>query len=798
MTSGVTHAVFCRESPTKFPAAPADSVEIEVSIGPSGSNGLDKQDDYPRRVLSWYFDTARPVVQRCAPSRLVDLDDAGVRLKKLADAASSTTTIGLLGHSNIGKTSLLNAILVGRGILLPADGAGPCTAQATHVSYAEQPHLRAFYRETGWVQGLLHQLEEGLESEEGDLPLDPMEAEAGAGLESAGALARLLVTGDPMDTAPIAYLAACLRIVLGQSMRVAGAPSARDADRLRRIRKALEAGRHECSLTGGRARFQAELALHAAGFLAPLTARLELGWKSSVLRDGLCLVDLPGVGIAADPYQDVAQEWMRTSPQAIALVVDTAGVTQDAFELLRSSGIFGRILESAGDPSADPVALLVVVTKADLTAQATWLRDTSRPWHECLAEARETLAAMARRQVGTLITRALEGVRLPDGSLIARIKSRLRVEAITSAEFAKLIAKHPADPARIQDRAQSGLPVFVAAMHEVVKAYEERRRAQTLAAARQLDQRLRATLYVARERASDTPATPVDVERTRRAIESRAQALKTGLDRARSDYRDHLVRELPQQFEQLAQEARSRGDQVLIGDYIDWLDGRNYQRLLATLRKGGRWNGIHIARDLAERFVEPISASWKHSILQVLRDRSLALAATGIKQARSLADSLEADGLLSRRELVDGLMLQMEAEAESLSELGSDIAKGLRVQLRDRLLMLLEAGIASQCQRIAAHEKGGPGAKRRLLRGVERMIHRWLEDAEPILAAVLRDIRHSLADEARRSLERLGDPLSQTVDAILLVETSEEGAGKLSRSQRRTVAAALDAAPEAP
>lgn len=78
------------------------------------------------------------------------------------------------------------------------------------------------------------------------------------------------------------------------------------------------------------------------------------------------------------------------------------------------------------------------------------------------------------------------------------------------------------------------------------------------------------------------------------------------------------------------------------------------------------------------------------------------------------------------------------------------------------------------------------------------MIHRWLEDAEPILVAVFRDVRHALADECRRAFDRLGDPWSQTVDAILVVETSAEGTGKLSRSQLRSVTAALDAAPETP
>lgn len=755
------------------------------------------QDGYPQQVLDWYFESARPVVQRYVPHRLAALDDAGVQLKKLVEKASSRTTIGLLGHSNIGKTSLLNAILVGKGALLPADGLGPCTAQATHISYSEQPQLHAFYRSAAWVESLVRELEEGLERQGGDEALAALEVEGGAGLETTGALARLLVTGDPLDPAPAPYLAACLRSALGRGPGIANAPAPRDRDRVRRIRAALESGRLDCTFTSGRSRFRAELALHAAGSLAPLTSRLELGWKSSVLRDGLCLVDLPGVGIAADPYQEVAQEWVRAAPQAIALVVDSAGVSRDAFELLRSSGIFTRILESASDPSADPVALLVVVTKADLAADAAWARDHSRPWHEHLVEVRERLVERKRLEVGSLISQALGGASARSQETIARIKARLRVEAVSSTEFAKLIANDPANRARIEDRAQSGLPAFVRSMREVVKGYEERRSLQTLAASRQLDQRLRATLYVTRERASENPSPPIDAKRVRAAIDRRTRTSRARLEGVRSAYRRYLTQELPRQFEQLVEEARKHGDRALLGDYMEWLDQLVFPRLLATLRRGGRWNGVHIARDLAERLVEPICAAWKQTILFELRSRSLALAAEGIKAARELSDSLQREGLVTRRELAEGLLAQIEAEAQSLSELGAANAKVLRIQLRDRLVALLETRVRVECERVAASASGGPGAKLRLLRQTERIIKRWLEDAQPVLRAVLVDVRQSLAEEARRSLERLGDPVSQMSDALLLVETEPDGR-RPSRHQARAAAAALGKAPEAP
>src|SRR5207249_2258271 len=74
--------------------------------------------------------------------------------------------------------------------------------------------------------------------------------------------------------------------------------------------------------------------------------------------------------------------------RAVILVVDRSGIREAEADLLRSSGFFARLLHAADDPAADPVALMIVAVKIDLSAQDAWRLDrdrngrNARPWAE--------------------------------------------------------------------------------------------------------------------------------------------------------------------------------------------------------------------------------------------------------------------------------------------------------------------------------------------------------------------------------------------------------------------------------
>ncbi|MES2631843.1 MAG: dynamin family protein [Pseudomonadota bacterium] len=291
-------------------------------------------------LLEWFDNSARPFLQKHAPERLASLENDHARLKRLLGLPDKVT-VCFLGNSGIGKSTLLNALAAGGDHVLPAGGIGPLTAQATEVHYSQTPMFRVTYhqrkhlwkvafalerrhenelRKAGLANKLPGPVQGGDTSSELDENLDEEDREdataaaelvtfaegesgdegrASEAIEQIVKQAKLIVTGDQFSKVSLPYLVDALRVACDVKPRWQQSIHEHDARRLARVRQVLKLPKdrriHENRQGDGRSAFMSDLKDHAAGYLAPLIERIEVGWPSDVLRSGVALVDSPGL-----------------------------------------------------------------------------------------------------------------------------------------------------------------------------------------------------------------------------------------------------------------------------------------------------------------------------------------------------------------------------------------------------------------------------------------------------------------------------------------------------------------------
>ncbi|MGE0446223.1 MAG: hypothetical protein AB7P99_13420, partial [Vicinamibacterales bacterium] len=384
------------------------------------------------RLQSWYRERIRPFLEEYAAPRVEEFDRALLRIQAQDRRATEELAICFLGDSGIGKSTLINALVAGDQMVLPAGGVGPLTALAMEVRHGDAAQFEAEYHKAGALQqGAIFGLERGYErqlkeqtgidaaAEQGELPVlsadeEPLPVDAeqpGDKLDGLRKQAQLLVKGDQNSPAELPYLLDSLRDACGMKRVWQSAPDDADRARLTRLKSALAMAKdgraHRCALPEDPRAFHADLRDHASGFLAPVIKALRVRWPSPLLDGGAVLVDLPGVGVAGDVYKEVTREWIYKRAKAVVLVVGRAGLTVGATDLLRTSDFLTRLLFHRDDPSLDPVVLAVAVTRLDDSAETAYAdeRGQAQPGEkvrskaEHLAEQFEKARTLIRQQL---------------------------------------------------------------------------------------------------------------------------------------------------------------------------------------------------------------------------------------------------------------------------------------------------------------------------------------------------------------------------------------------------------------
>jgi GTP-binding protein EngB required for normal cell division len=763
-----------------------------------------------KQFVKWYEETARPFLLKTSPEeKVADFDKDIARLSKAVDSFDPELAVCFLGSSGIGKSTLINALLGGRQAVVPSGGVGPLTAQAVVVRYQESPGFEVEYhaqiRLWRTIFGLEHAFKAELgapaaslelpaelgELEESDLPEETApDQEAPEGelapeqdqqrrerREELRRRAQLLITGSQDQPRELRYLLDCLREAAGERRIWGTQADPADETRIRQIKGALALaksdGRFALNGSATREEFQRALRDHATGFLAPMIKSLTLNLQADLLKEGVTLVDLPGVGIVRDVHKDVTRRWIREKTRALVLVVDHRGLPESLAEALKRSEFLNSLLYSADEPMDDPI-LMVAVTRMDDVAGERYRQDKSRRKYEYFLEATEE----AKTRLRSDVQRYLEETWLNDTEaatdarkqVVRNLLDKLEVHPLSAPEYAKLMADDEDDPPFLRDIDQTGVPGFARSLGALARERRDRASQRLEEQIALFHEQLSVTLRLIGAQWEAENRAEEEAARLREDLELFMQPLRIELGVRQGAYRTFLKKGAPQRIEDLVVAARHKASREIYR-YLKKVGTSHWATLRASVRRGGRYSGasaINLPIEFALRFEEPVAEVWGKDILKDIRRETKEYAQDCVAIVEQVSEWALAQGARVQPKVVEAQRDAIRADAKKLENVGQGMVKEMRDEAKARLIDAIEGPIKKACEEfVRQNQDVGPGVRNRILELYENLPDKVTEAAEEPARRILVKLFKSVENEILNTFANHQNPLDSVAEAIV-------------------------------
>jgi GTP-binding protein EngB required for normal cell division len=777
--------------------------------------------------LAWYDQYARPVLAEHAADRLEQLDRERAALAQSASQAMPEFPVCFLGNSGVGKSTLINALAGGTDTIVPSGGIGPLTAQALTVRFDSTRRLVAEYHPLLNLWRHITALQWGYaaelkakggsavptsipdvfpigEDEETDLREESVAESSPNQQQELRKSACLMVTGSQEGQLDVPYLIDSLLEATGKQRR--HGTEAREADRVRidGLKAALARAKNSERFvleSANTPEFAAALRDHASGYLAPLIRELTVHWDTELLMDGLCLVDLPGVGIAGDIYRKITRSWIRERAQGVVLVVDHRGVTEEVAKLLRESEYLNRLLYSADDPTQDPV-LIVAVTKIDDIAESRYGADRTRKKREYFADACNECIEKIRSQIREQLTAVwgAERGRLDEAQaqVVENVLSSLQVFPVSSVQFRKLLARDEDDVPFLTDPTQSNVPNMAAALTRLASDRITRRNERTANAAAGMYSRVLALLKVIDAQWRGDSRAQEETQKLRGELDVFLQPLRNEFLIRQGQYSAFLKKTVPQRIKDLVDQSSLQSRQE-IQSYLRQLGDAHWATLRASVRRGGRYSGasdIDLPREFALRFEEPIAAAWTKKILKDVRVETRDYASDCAALVERVVDWARGQGARVKDDLLEALVDTVRADAKQLEAVGREMVDELRDEARVQLIEAIAEPIREGCRGFVERNSDlGRGVKDRILRLYAELAEEVGKVASQPASKILTKLFRDVEKEIIATMEAHKDPIAEA--AARIVSSQEDYLRRSDGQRRKAVLRAIEAALEA-
>ena len=783
------------------------------------------------KLLDWYREHVKPFLLNHGLEKLEEFEAETKRLEKVQAELQAKMPVCLLGNAGIGKSTLINGIVFGKEIYVPSGGVGPLPAQALTVCHGENASFEVLYHTSdrynhvvfGLHQSYLAKLKRELGKEHPvtspeELGLDIATEDESKNLHELSKpenqdlmaddlrkQALLMVAGRQDELRDVPYLLDALFVANNKAIRFGTELLEEDRPRIERLSIALGHGKarkaliyREGETTEERRDFLGLLHDHATGFLAPLIKDLTVRWNADLLKEGLTLVDLPGVGIAGDVKAGITERYIREQAKAVVLVVSSRGIQQAEAALLRNSGFLNRLLHASDDPTADPVCLMVVVTRIDDIAEEHFAQDRSKRKLEHFAEACAKVPQMIKEQLRTELEKVWRtGVGLSEEKrgVIDEILRSLQVHPVSALQYRRFLAQDPDDPSFIKDVNQSNMPQLIEALRNLAVDRLNKQRGHFDDEQSNFFRRLRARLQVIRTQWENELHAADEADALRTQLEGfiDEKKLRARFSNRQGAYREFLKSTLPEQIARVVTQAGVKArDEVFA--YLAELQGAHWNTLKASVLRGGTYYGarhIDLPKDFALRFEEPIAEVWGKTILKEIRRRTKEYAEDSVTLVNEIHDWAKQQGAKVRTKLLEAEIELIMEDAKKLNVVGKEAVDELRQEVQAGLVKKIEPKIRRKCDDFVKEgEHIGPGVKLRILHLFRKLANDTIEAAtEPaieLLTEKFREVEREILTVFKEHKEH-NDPIEAAVDALVVSHEK-----RIEREDRKKKQAVLE------
>lgn len=782
-------------------------------------------DPAARNVIEWFKNWVRPILAKTEPPAVVEeFDRLATQLEQLGANQGQLFPVCLLGQAGVGKSTLINTLIADTKIVVPSGGGtGPLTANALRVIHGDRAAFQVRYhsakelsqtrfiiesairRETQTTSASTDSIEKP-EAEFADLAFDS-EQQRTSRTEEAIGRAKLLVAGSQSANRTLPYLADALRWVLGQSQRFQSELQPDDRARLEQIKDAVGLGANGLPKhfdSADDADFPRKLRDHACGFLAPLIVEMSIKWPSDVLKDGLELVDLPGIGILSDAYASVTTEYLRNRAKAVMLVADSRGVRREDAELLRTSGFLNRLLHASSDLAADPVAFFVAVVKIDDVAEENWLNDKAvngkalKKKAEHFSDQVERCRADIQQRLGEFLREVWQEDSEGKREVIQSILNSLQVFPVSAPQYRLHIdADEDADRPFLPSVESTNIPALRTAIADVAKrCLAEQRRRQSEHHQRFFGQ-LRAKVELLSAQLEEEQQAENEVAKFRQALDAFLAPLRREFDTRRGEFRSFVRKTVPAKIEARVENSSNKA-QAEIRKYLRGLGDAHWKTLQAAVRREGTFYGsrhINLPNDFALRFEEPIAEVWSREILVDIRKETRDFSNYQAEVVKQVLEWARSQGTNVSTRVLEALLEEVDQRRQQLNAVGREAVDELRNKVKTELIKVIEGPIRRRCRKFVEDgQNHGTGVTRRILDLFDSLAEDVVAAAAAPAKTLLVERFKEVEKEILAAFREHSEPLDEA--AAALIRRKEKESTVQDESLRKAIAGAEENMPE--